>query len=111
MSESANTTPTIRPLGARILARQKAYSDRLPSGLFMPQGHRMGYEDRAVIEAIGPKVELDIKVGDTIIFERKPSRALNPDSREGDAEGWKDLLMLKEEDILAVVEDEPAVSA
>jgi co-chaperonin GroES (HSP10) len=104
MTEPQNPIPTIRPLGERILARQKAYTDQLPSGLYIPQGHRAGYEDRAEIIAIGPKVTADIKVGDIVIFERKPSRALNPDIREGDPENWKDLLMLKEDDILAVVE-------
>jgi chaperonin GroES len=96
---------SLRPLGARVLVEQKPFQERLDSGLYIPQGAREGYEDTAIVRAIGPGVTADLKVGDRVIFQRQPSSALLPDARELDANGWKNLLMLKEENILAVVED------
>ncbi|HWJ41564.1 MAG TPA: hypothetical protein VNT29_10530 [Candidatus Limnocylindrales bacterium] len=102
MTTSA-TTPA-RPLGSRILVRQEAWKEKIGS-LYIPQNHREGYEDTAVIIAIGPKSTIDAKVADRVMFKRRPASALVPDIREGDPLGLHGVLRLEEDDILAVVED------
>lgn len=101
----------IRPLGERILVEQKAWQQQLASGLYIPQGSREGHDDVGVIRAIGPSVDvelLNIKVGDRVMFRRRAGSAILPDPREASAEErevYRNLLLLKPEDIQAVVED------
>jgi len=95
---------SLRPLGDRILVRQESYKDQLASGLYIPQGSREGFEDKGTVVAVGSRVD-DIKAGDRVLFKRRADTALVPDVREGDPNGWKDLLMLQPDDILAILED------
>ena len=93
----------IRPLNDHILVKQDAPKEKTVSGLILPQGKET-YEDIGTIIRTGPGVngiELSVKVGDRVLFKRRPGSHLgesNPD--------WKDLLMLKEEDVVAILEDE-----
>lgn len=97
-----------------MLIRQLPWQEKVGS-LFIPQGHREGYEDRGVVVAVGQKCDLDIQPGDKVIFKRMPATGLVPDWREGDPYDWKDLLCLKpdpktgEHPILAVYEDQVPV--
>jgi co-chaperonin GroES (HSP10) len=52
----------------------------------------------------GNRLPMDVKVGDRVMFKRKPGSALVPDRRETDDRGWKDLLVLTEDDILLILE-------
>lgn len=86
---------TIRPIRDQVLVKQDAVKEKLDSGIFLPQNSRDLYDDYATVIAVGPKV-VDVKAGDRVLFKRRPASAL-----EGE---WKDYLMLKEEDMLAVIE-------
>lgn len=97
-------TRHMRPMGDRILVKQVPWQEKTPGGIHIPQDHRLGYEDRGTVLGLGPKVTADVKVGDVVIFKRQPASAVMPDWREGDTYGEKDLLLLKEENVLAVVE-------
>lgn len=91
----------IRPIKNRVLVRQDPPQDKI--GIFyVPQGSE-NYPNYGTVEAVGPGVTENIKVGDRILFKRKPDSALNPDTREGKSE-FDGLLVLPEEYILAIVE-------
>lgn len=107
--------PVVRPLGDQVLVRQDPKKDRLASGLYVPErAARELQEDFATVLAVGPgrpgpsgdRIPVDVRVGDRVLFKRRPSTALVPDEREGDPNGWKDLLMLREDDIIGVLESD-----
>lgn len=91
----------IRPIKNRVLVRQEPPQDKIGT-LYVPQGLEH-YPNFATVVAIGPEVQSELKVGDRVLFKRKPDSALNPDTREGKSE-FDDLLVLPEENILAIVE-------
>jgi co-chaperonin GroES (HSP10) len=93
-----------RPLQNRVLVKQDPPKDKIGS-LYTPQGSEV-YPEFGTVLAIGPKVVEDIRVGDRVLFKRQADTALNPDAREGDAQGWKGLLMLREDAIIGIVTEE-----
>lgn len=61
------------------------------------------YPNYGVILAVGPRVSADCPpVGARVMFTRRPSSALSPDWRE--EREFRDILALREEDLVAVVE-------
>jgi co-chaperonin GroES (HSP10) len=94
----------IRPIYDQVLVRQERPLERLHSGLYVPDtARRELYQDFGRVEGVGPKV-LDVRVGDRVMFQRRADTALIPDAREGGREEWRDLLVLKEGDIIGIVE-------
>ena len=107
MSDLVNRAPTqriIRPIRDNILVKQDKPKEKLASGLFVPQNAREAYEDFGTVIAHGPGkllengtvLEPSVKIGDRVLFKRRPASAL--DGEDG-------LLMLKDEDILAVIDE------
>lgn len=95
----------LRPIGDKIIVRQDPYKETFgASTIVRLKGQREGYENFGTIKAIGSKAEIDANVGDRVLFRRRPNIAISPDSREGNANGWTELLCLTADDILAVVE-------
>lgn len=90
----------IKPIKNRVLVRQDPAKDRVGS-IYVPQGSE-DHGNMGTVEAVGSEVK-DVKVGDRVIFKRKPDSALNPDTREGSSE-YDDILVLPEDNILAVLE-------
>lgn len=96
-----------RPLGDRVLVRQDPRADQV--GLIhLPQGSEQ-YPPTGVVLAVGRNVGgehgAEFRVGDRVLFKRRPGSALNPDGREPDLPAaWDDLVMLREDDVLGVVE-------
>lgn len=90
----------LRPLKDRVLVRQAPKKDKLGS-LYIPNNAKELYDDFGVVEAIGSEVKIDIKVGDKVLFGRQPGSHVGEHLEE-----FKDLLMLKEEFIWAVVTDD-----
>lgn len=100
------------PIKDQVLVRQDPPKEKVGSGvLFAPQGSEE-YPPMGTVLKVGPgkvgpgggRIPLDVKPGDRVMFKRKPGSALVPDAREGDERGWKDLLVLTEDDILLVLE-------
>jgi co-chaperonin GroES (HSP10) len=86
----------IKPIQDSVIVRQDPAQDKVGS-LFVPQGKEI-YTDFGTVIAVGSQVK-DVKTGDRVIFTRRPSSHLG--------EGWpemKDLIRLKESDIVAIVE-------
>lgn len=95
----------IRPIGDRILVKQEEWKDKIGS-LYIPQGHREGYVDVGVVRAVGRKVTIDVKPGDRVTFKRQPASALLRYTGESGPGDWKDLLILKEENVSTVISDD-----
>lgn len=94
---------TIKPLKGLVLVQQDPPKEKV-GGIYLPQNSRDLYEDIGTVLGVGPGVD-DLKVGDRVLFKRQPGSALNPDTREGSGE-WDNLLMMKEENILAVITED-----
>lgn len=103
-----------RPLKGKLLIKQDAADKMVGSSriLFAPDGSEV-YPNFGTVLALGSEFVTDhgvsipfsVKIGDRVLFKRKPSAALHPDARESDVSGFKNLLMMTEEFILAVVEE------
>ncbi len=103
------------PIRDQILVRQDPPNDRVGSGLlYAPQGSEE-WPPLGTVLRVGPgkwnregtaRVAPEVKPGDRVLFKRKPDSALVPDTREGDPNGWRDLVMLTEDYIIGIVEDE-----
>jgi len=117
--EEANTSTsptTLRPVGRQVLVRQDKAKDKIGS-FYVPQGSEQ-WNSEGVIVALGSKFMENYpederpKVGDRILFMRgfkklpggpRIPRALNPDTREGVVEDWRDLVVIDEELVVAVL--------
>lgn len=104
--------PPVRILGNRVLVFQEPYNDKLQSGLYIPSDSKLCFQDEATVITISPAARDKsgwlmsdlLKPGDRIVFKRHPDAALHPDSREPDTMGLANLLRLKSDHILAVLE-------
>lgn len=104
-----------RPIHDQVLVRQDRPSERVGRAglIYAPQGEEH-WPPFATVVAVGPgatdrfgeRVPPGVAAGDRVLFKRRADTSLSPDSREGSTPGWEDLLMLRESDILGVVEPE-----
>ncbi|MGN6106214.1 MAG: co-chaperone GroES [Kofleriaceae bacterium] len=102
----------ITPIRDQVLVRQDPAHARLGNGLYAPDTCARELQDdygtviavgKGRVNEVGRAIPLDVRVGDRVLFRRRPGSALVPDWREGGREGWKDLVMLREDDILAII--------
>jgi len=93
----------LRPLGDRVVVEPLEQEERTESGLFIPETAKEKPQ-RGKIIAIGDgrrdeegnRVPMDVKVGETVLFAKYGGTEVKLDSQK--------LLILKESDILAVVD-------
>ena len=93
----------LRPLGDRVVIEPLEQEERTESGLFIPETAKEKPQ-RGKIIAIGDgrrddegnRVPMDVKVGEIILFAKYGGTEVKLDSQK--------LLILKETDILAVVD-------
>ena len=93
----------LRPLGDRVVVEPMEQEERTESGLFIPETAKEKPQ-RGKIIAIGDgrrdddgnRVPMDVKVGETILFAKYGGTEVKLDNQK--------LLILKESDILAVVD-------
>lgn len=103
----------IRPIRDQVLVRQDPKKERFANGLYAPDvASRELQDDLGTVVAVGPGalvdgVRIPLLVGpeDRVMFRRRPDSALIPDPREGGRPEWRDLVLLRESDIIAVIED------
>lgn len=103
---NTSATKTIRPIRDQVLVKQDKPKEKLASGLFVPQGHREAYEDFGTVIAVGPGrvseggtiIAPSVSPGDRVLFKRRPASSLEDMGPE-----FADMIMLKDDDILAVV--------
>lgn len=88
----------IRPLADRVLVKQVAAETKTASGLIIPDTAQEKTQ-QAVVEAVGPgteKEKVTVKPGDKILYDKYAGTNIKMDG--------EDYLILKNSDIIAVVE-------
>ena len=93
----------LRPLGDRILVEPSEGEDKTSSGLLLPETAKEKPQQGKVIAAgpgarkdTGERIVMDVKVGDKVLYARYAGTNVKLDGKE--------YLILKESDVLAVVE-------
>ncbi|WP_102401245.1 co-chaperone GroES [Haloimpatiens massiliensis] len=92
----------IRPLGDRVVIKRLEAEETTKSGIVLP-GSAQEKPQMAEVVAVGPgmckdgqKIEMELKVGDKVIFSKYSGNEVKFEGEE--------YTILKQEDILAVVE-------
>jgi chaperonin GroES len=92
----------VKPLADRVVVRPLSREEKTASGIVLPDTAKEKPQEGEVI-AVGPgryedgkRVELEVKVGDRVIFSKYAGTEVKIDNDE--------LLILRESDILAIVE-------
>ena len=99
---------TFRPLHDRVLVRRIEADERTAGGIIIPDTAKEKPQEGEVI-AVGPGardesgklVELDVKVGDRILFGKWSGTEIRLNG--------EDLLIMKESDVMGVIEQATAV--
>lgn len=92
----------IKPLGDRILVEQLEAEEKTAGGIIIPDTAKEKPQKAKVIAVgsgkivNGKKVSLDVKKGDLVLFSKYGGDEITVDGKE--------LKILKEEDILAIIE-------
>jgi chaperonin GroES len=102
--KSAKTQLKLQPLGDRVVVRREEGESRTAGGIVLPDAAKEK-PTRGVIEAVGNgkllddgnRGKLQVQVGDRVLFSSWAGETF----KVGDDE----LLLMREEDILAVLED------
>jgi len=97
------TTNKIKPLADYLLIEPTQRETKLPSGIVIPDTAKEKPQEGKVI-AVGPgkrddsgnRIPMEIKVGDVVMYKKWGGTEVKVEN--------KDMLLVKEEDILAIVE-------
>src|ERR1700733_161051 len=97
-----------RPLHDRVVVRRVESDERTPGGIIIPDTVKEKPQEGEII-AVGPGardesgkiVALDVKNGDRILFGKWSGTEVKIDG--------EDLLIMKESDIMGIIEGKPAV--
>ena len=100
----AATKTTVRPLGDRILVQAAPREEMTSSGLYLPDTAQEKPQE-AIVIAVGPgklldngqRIAIDLKPGDRVLFAKYSGTEIK--------QGTEEYLILRESDILAVVQD------
>jgi chaperonin GroES len=94
----------LKPLGDRLVVEPKEREAMTASGLVLPETAKEKPQEGEVI-AVGPgrrdedgkRIDMDVKVGDTVLYAKYGGTEIKVDDKK--------LLILKESDVLAIVEN------
>ena len=93
----------VRPLHDRILVERVEEEEKTKSGIYIPDSAKEKPQKGKVVAAgngkvndKGERVKLDVKEGDYILFQKYGGDEIKVDGKE--------LVIMREEDVLAVVE-------
>jgi len=100
----AKTQLKLQPLGDRVVVRRESSEERTAGGIVLPDSAKEKPQ-RGVIEAVGngkllddgSRGKLQVQVGDRVLFTSWAGETFKV--------GEEELLLMREEDILAVLED------
>lgn len=94
----------LRPLGDRVIVTPIEADDQTPTGLFLPETAKEKPQQGRVVAAgpgvrkeDGERIALDVKVNDTVLYAKYGGTTIKLDGKE--------YLILKEIDVLAIVEN------
>ncbi len=82
------------PLGDRLVLKQVVAEETTKSGIVLP-GQSKEKPQEATVVAVGKDVKAELKEGDTVIYSKYAGNTVKLDEDE--------FIILKEEDVLAVV--------
>ena len=93
----------LKPLGSRVVVEPIEQEDVLASGIVLPETAKEKPQ-RGKVLSIGPgdrdesgkRIQMDVSVGDTVLFAKYAGTGIKLDSKK--------LLILRESDLLAIVE-------
>ena len=93
----------LKPLGDRLVVEPKGQEETTPSGLVLPETAKEKPQEGEVI-AVGPgrrdddgkRIAMDVAVGDQVLYAKYGGTEVKIDGKK--------LLILKESDVLAIVE-------
>ena len=91
------STINIKPLADRVLIEPAAAETKTSSGLYIPDTAKEKPQ-KGIVVAVGPGTKensVTLSVGDTVLYEKYAGTELQHDG--------KDFLIMKENDILAIV--------
>lgn len=92
------------PIGNQVMVR-RVEPERMARGLHLPDGKESWPAIGTVLE-VGQRVKTEeIVAGVRVLFKSRPASALLPDVREGGRSEWERVVMLREEDILCILDD------
>ncbi|MEK6537843.1 MAG: co-chaperone GroES [Nitrospirota bacterium] len=94
MSGATKTNQKFKPLKDRVFVSYAEESEKTAGGIYLPDTAKEKPQ-KGNVEAIGSEVK-EIKVGDTILFDKYSGSKTNINGTE--------YLIIKEEDILGVLE-------
>jgi chaperonin GroES len=83
-----------KPLKDRVFVKYTEDAEKTAGGLYIPDSAKEKPQ-KGLVEAVGSEVK-EVKVGNTILFDKYSGSKVNIDSNE--------YLIIKEEDILGIVE-------
>jgi chaperonin GroES len=94
----------LKPLGDRLVVEPKERESTTASGLVLPETAKEKPQEGEVI-AVGPgrrdddgkRIEMDVQVGDIVLYAKYGGTEIKIDDKK--------LLILKESDVLAIVEN------
>ena len=94
----------LKPLGDRVIVTPIEADDQTPTGLFLPETAKEKPQQGRVVAAgpgvrkeDGERIALDVKVDDTVLYAKYGGTTIKLDGKE--------YLILKEIDVLAIVEN------
>ncbi len=94
MAQATQTAVNFKPLKDRVFVSYSAELEKTASGLYIPDAAKEKPQ-KGEIKAIGNEVK-NVKIGDVILFDKYSGSKITIDSQE--------YLILKEEDILGIIE-------
>ena len=93
----------LRPLGDRLVVEPTEKEERTASGIILPETAKEKPQEGTVLAAgpgrtddEGKRIAMDVKVGDVVLYAKYAGTEVKIDDKK--------LLILKESDILAIVE-------
>ncbi|HZY45969.1 MAG TPA: co-chaperone GroES [Anaerolineae bacterium] len=93
----------LKPLGDRVVIEPIEKEEKTASGIILPETAKEKPQEGTVLAAgpgrtddDGKRIAMDVKVGDTVLYAKYAGTEIKIDDRK--------LLILKESDILAIVE-------
>ena len=84
----------IKPLGARVLIEVKEAETKTASGIIIPDSAQQK-QPRGTVVAIGTDKNIEVKVGDTVLYAQFSANEINVDN--------KNYVLIKSEDIMAIM--------
>ena len=94
MAQATKTAVKFKPLKERVFVSYSPELEKTSGGLYIPDAAKEKPQ-RGKIEAVGNEVK-SVKVGDTVLFDKYSGSKINLENQ--------DYLILKEEDILGIIE-------